>query len=84
MMTARIAPSISARQEALTHNLALELNLPQARLHGFVRLQDDLFLDTQDVELLIAKLESRLEYFLTEEEIAGIETLGDLQRVFLR
>lgn len=78
------APAVQNRQVALMQSLAHELRLPQPRLRNFVRLRDDLFLDDTDVELLVATLESRLDYFLTEEEMASIETIGDIQRVFLR
>ncbi|MEM6770134.1 MAG: hypothetical protein AAF597_06075 [Bacteroidota bacterium] len=47
-------------------------------------MKDDLFLDPMDVQLLIASLESKLEYYLTEEEMAQIETVGDIQHFFLR
>lgn len=66
------------------HNLSSELRVPGHRLHPFMRLQDDLFLDPMDIELLIASLESKLEYYLTEEEAAQVETVGDLQTYFLR
>ena len=82
--TTTTAPALAARKEALLQNLSLELRLPQTRLRSFSRLREDLFMDGTDVELLIATLESRLDYYLTEEEIASVETLGDLQRVFIR
>ena len=47
-------------------------------------LKDDFFLDPMDIDLLIASLENKLEYYLTEEEAAQIETVGDLQTFFLR
>lgn len=72
------------RSTSLMHNLRTELRVPGHRLHPFMRLQDDLFLDPMDVELLIASLESKLEYYLTEEEAAQVETVGDLQTFFLR
>ncbi|MBB4078499.1 hypothetical protein GGR28_001112 [Lewinella aquimaris] len=73
-----------ARSASLMHNLSSELRLPGHRLHGFTRLREDLFLDTTDIKLLVAGLESKLEYYLTEEEAAQIETVGDLQHFFLR
>jgi len=68
----------------LMQNLSNELRVPGHRLHPFVRLQDDLFLDRLDVNLLVASLENKLQYYLTEEEAAQIETVGDLQNYFLR
>lgn len=65
-------------------NLSSELRIPGNRLQAFTRLREDLFLDTMDVELLIASLERNLEYYLTEEEATQVETVGDLQAFFLR
>lgn len=75
---------LSMRSAALMQKLSSELRLPDHRLHGFTRLREDLFLDTMDIELLVASLESKLEYYLTEEEASQIETVGDLQHFFLR
>lgn len=73
-----------SRSSSLMHNLSSELRIPGHRLQTFTRLQDDLFLDPMDIQLLIASLESKLEYYLTEEETAQIETVGDIQSFFLR
>lgn len=72
------------RSASLMHNLSEELRVPRHRLQPFMRLQDDLFLERLDVDLLIASLETKLEYYLTEEEASQIETVGDLQTFFLR
>lgn len=72
------------RSANLMHNLSQELRVPSHRLQPYLRLQDDLFLEPLDVELLIASLENKLEYYLTEEEAAQVETVGDLQGFFLR
>ena len=74
----------AARSASLMHTLSTELHLPGERLHSFTRLREDLFLDTMDIDLLVAGLERRLEYYLTEEEASQIETVGDLQHFFLR
>ena len=76
--------AVATRSASLMQNLSNELHLPGERLHGFTRLREDLFLDTMDIELLVAGLERRLEYYLTEEEASQIETVGDLQHFFLR
>lgn len=68
----------------LLQTLSNELRVPGHRLYGFTRLTDDLFLDRMDIQLLIASLESKLEYYLTDEEMAQIETVGDIQQFFLR
>ncbi|NJB84686.1 acyl carrier protein [Lewinella marina] len=83
-MTQVTPPAMASRSAALMQNLSSELRLPGHRLHPFTRLREDLFLDTLDIELLVAGLESRLEYYLTEEEASQIETVGDLQQFFLR
>ena len=83
-MTAYPNATLTIRSASLMQNLASELRLPGSRLHDFTRLREDLFLDNMDVDLLIAGLESKLEYYLTEEEATQIETVGDLQYFFLR
>ena len=75
---------LTSRSASLMQNLASELRRPGVRLHGFTRLREDLFLDTLDIDLLVAGLERNLEYYLTEEEASQIETIGDLQYFFLR
>jgi acyl carrier protein len=72
------------RATALIQHLSADLRVPGNRLQAFTRLREDLFLDTMDIDLLIASLERNLEYYLTEEEAAQIETVGDLQTFFLR
>ena len=83
-MIATAPKTLAARSSRLMHTLSDELRLPERRLHAFLRFQDDLFLDPMDVQLLIASLESKLEYYLTDEEMAQIETVGDVQAFFLR
>ena len=83
-MNASTLTAVPNRTAALMQNLSSELRLPNHRLHTFTRLREDLFLDTMDVELLVAGLERKLEYYLTEEEASQIETVGDLQHFFLR
>jgi acyl carrier protein len=83
-MTASPSLAIHPRSAALLQCLSSELRIPGERLHGFIRLREDLFMDTMDIELLVAGLESELSFYLTEEEAAQVETVGDLQRFFLR
>ena len=84
MTLATTSQTIAARSSQLMHTLSDELRVPTGRLQPFIRLQDDLFLDPVDVQLLIATLESKLEYYLTEEEMDQIDTVGDIQSFFLR
>lgn len=78
------AQAPQTRSAILMQVLSSELRVPTHRLYGFTRLTEDLFLDPMDVKLLVASLESRLSYYLTDEEMAQIETVGDIQRFFLR
>lgn len=83
MITIPIQAPVS-RSVNLMQNLSAELRIPGHRLQSFTRLQDDLFLDPMDIKLLIAGLESKLEFYLTDEEMSQIETVGDIQSFFLR
>ncbi|WP_116125038.1 hypothetical protein [Lewinella sp. IMCC34183] len=83
-MTQVSTSALAQRNADLLQTLSSEFRLPGHRIHPFTRLREDLFLDTMDIELLVAGLESRLEYYLTEEEASQIETVGDLQHFFLR
>ena len=78
------AQTPATRSARLLNAMSNELRVPAHRLYPFTRLREDLFLDTTDVQLFIASLESQLEYYLTEEEMGQIETVGDLQVFFLR
>ena len=78
------AQAPATRSASLMQNLSTELRVPGHRLYNFTRLREDLFLDTMDVELLLASLESKLGYYLTEEEASQIETVGDIKTFFLR
>jgi acyl carrier protein len=68
--------------DPIVNAISYALKVPATRLYSYTRLRDDLYLDTLDVTLLIANLENRLGRFLTEEEFARIETVGDCQRAF--
>jgi len=83
-MTAFPAPEIGSPSARLIYDLSNALKVPSHRLHPFIRFREDLFLDKIDVQLLLAKLEARHGHFLTEEEAGRVETVGDLQRLFLR
>lgn len=82
MMTQVQAPL--SRSANLMQVLSSELRIPGHRLHSFTRLTEDLFLDHMDIQLLVASLESKLEYYLTDEEMAQVETIGHIQQFFLR
>ncbi|PHI20981.1 hypothetical protein CEQ90_04655 [Lewinellaceae bacterium SD302] len=82
-MTAFPTSDVNSPSSRLLHDLSSALKVSGHRLRPFIRLQEDLFLDRFDLDLLVAHLESRNARYLTEEEASSIETIGDLQRVFL-
>lgn len=82
-MTIQVQAPIT-RSAALLQTLSNELRVPGHQIYGFTRLAEDLFLDRMDIQLLVASLESKLEYYLTDEEMAQIETVADIQHFFLR
>ncbi len=81
-MTAFPSADRKKQTSLLLNTLSYSLKRPGHRLQPFIRLKEDLFLDTIDLKLLVAELESRHGHFLTEEEANHIETIGDLQRLF--
>ncbi len=83
MSSATISP-INLPEGRLLYNLSDTLGVPSNRLYSYTRLLEDLLLDQLDRQLLIAGLESRFNCFLTEEEAARIQTIGDLQQYFGR
>ena len=83
MTSATISP-INLSEDRLLYNLSYTLGVPSNRLYSYTRLLEDLLLDQLDRQLLIAGLESRFNRFLTEEEAALIQTIGDLQQHFGR
>lgn len=82
-MTAFTSPDYLSSASRLINDLSYRLNRPSHRIHSFLRFQEDLFLDAIDVQLLVADLENLHGRFLTDEEANRIETVGDLQKVFL-
>ncbi len=64
------------------HTISENIRVPLDRLHQYTNLRDDLHLDTTDIFLLIATLENRFGYYLSPEEVAAIETVGDANTFF--
>ena len=60
------------------------LNVPASFLNPFTHLRDDLYLDSLDFQLLIAKLETSFQVYLSPEEVESIETVRDAGRLFGR
>ncbi len=65
-----------------TENRVIDLisgvcRVPLSRIHSYTNLRDDLHLDSIDMLLLIAALESDFKVYLTTEEAEAIETVHD-------
>jgi len=57
--------------------ISWSLHIPVSRINPNTDFADDLHLDQLDRELLIADLENRLGIYLSQEEVASIETVRD-------
>ena len=77
-------PKVYNLEDSILSTISWTLNIPSAHLNPYTHLRDDLLLDQVDVLLLIATLESKLNLFLSEEEAAEIEMIGDFKRYFTR
>lgn len=69
-------------EDYILGTISYSLNVSPTRLYSYTHFRDDLHLDQVDMTLLIATLESRLNVFLSDEEVARIETIGDCHRYF--
>lgn len=58
--------------------MSLMLNIPVNKIRPFTSLRDDLLLDTIDVMLLVAALESKFDVYLSPEEAESIQTVQDI------
>ena len=64
-------------EDRIIELIAWELNIPSSRINPHTDLVDDLYLDSLDKDLLIAKLESQFGVFLNQEQAAKIDTVRD-------
>ncbi len=64
-------------QDRVIHLISGMCKVPSSRIHPFTSLRDDLHLDSVDMLLLIAALESDFKVYLTSEEADAIETVRD-------
>ena len=64
-------------EDRIIELIAWELNIPSSRINPHTDLIDDLYLDSLDKDLLIAKLESQFGVFLNQEQAAKIDTVRD-------
>jgi acyl carrier protein len=68
------------REEVMTlvrSHLSTELEVPAERIQSETRFREDLDADSLDLYELVMELEDRYEIRVSEEEAAGIETVGD-------
>jgi acyl carrier protein len=68
------------REEVLTlvrNHLSTELEVPADRIQPETRFREDLDADSLDLYELVMELEDRSGIRVSEEEAAGIETVGD-------
>ena len=61
----------------MIETVAWELNIPASRINPYTDFIEDLYLDTIDRDLLIAKLERNFEVVFSLEEVNRIETIRD-------
>ena len=68
------------REEVMTlvrSHLSTELEVPAEQIQPETRFREDLDADSLDLYELVMELEDRYEIRVSEEEAAGIETVGD-------
>lgn len=66
-----------ATEERIIALISFYLKIPSSHINPYTHFQDDLHLDELDRMLLIAKLESQFNAFLTNEEAAALQTVRD-------
>ncbi|MEZ4986630.1 MAG: acyl carrier protein [Saprospiraceae bacterium] len=69
-------------EHEVVNTISHTLHIPSRRLLPYTHFVDDLHLDEMDFVLLIARLESQLDRYLTSEQVAGIQTISDVTRCF--
>ena len=69
-------------EHQIVNTISWTLNVSPQRLLPYTHFTDDLHLDDLDLMLLIATLENQLGVYLTREQVAGIQTIGDVTRHF--
>ena len=69
-------------QERIIDIISWIINVPSSQILPYTSLREDLELDTIDLLLLIAELESQFNIYLTPEEVEAIETIQDISFFF--
>ena len=73
-----------ATEDRVIALIAYTLKMSNDHIYPYTHFQDDLHLDDIDRLLLIAKLESRFNVFLTSEEASSIETVRDASSFLMK
>lgn len=81
-MNSQTISSTITLEDQIINTISWALNVAPQRLQTYTHFVDDLHLDDIDMMLLIASLESQLDLYLTSEEVAAVETMGDLNKYF--
>jgi acyl carrier protein len=69
-------------EDQIRYTISWNLQVEPHRLFPYTHFVDDLHLDPLDMTLLVAALESQLGVFLNAEEVASIQTIADVNRLF--
>lgn len=80
-MVVKTVEHLSDTEDQVIEKIAYELTIPRALLNPYSDFIDDLYLDSIDRSLLIAKLERDFQVILSKEEVALIQTIRDAAQV---
>ena len=69
-------------ENQILNTISWTLNVSTQRLLPYMHFTDDLHLDDIDLLLLIATIENQVGVYLTREQAASIQTIGDVTRHF--
>lgn len=69
-------------ENQILNTISWTLNVSTQRLLPYMHFADDLHLDDIDLLLLIATIENQTGVYLTGEQAASIQTIGDVTRYF--
>ncbi len=81
-MRSQVTTMTNPIEHQIVNTISWTLNVAPQRLLPYTHFADDLHLDDLDLLLLIASLENQLGVYLTREQVAGIQTIGDVTHYF--
>lgn len=81
-MRSQVTTMTNPIEHQIVNTISWTLNVAPQRLLPYTHFTDDLHLDDLDLLLLIATLENQLGVYLTREQVAGIQTIGDVTHYF--